>query len=275
VGKKKNKRPKNKKASSRPNPASKSPMTKAQGIDLDAISQLLQSGQYAEGLRLLKATSQPQQRPFLDQWGRKLMKDGDYNTAASLFEIVCQLFPQDDKAFNALAVSNSMAGNQEQALAAMKRCSELAPGSWRHHFNLGKLYMIREEWEEAKTELNASLDGASGPQLSQIQEYFAICQQKIDFPVVDLDGTSNFSVPAAAPSEPAATPAPTAPPAQAEATQVKEFGLSSSKRSNYMQPLPVPSIGRTDNPLNIFLCKRRPASATTRWPALCASVVTG
>lgn len=254
MGKKKNKQSKNRKASSRPNPSSKSPADKEQGLDLDAISQMLQSGQYEEGLRLLKSAPQPGQRPFLDQWGRQLMKEGDFNIAASLFEIVCQLFPQDDKAFNALAVSRSMAGDQEQALAAMKRCTELAPGSWRHHFNLGKLHMLRKEWEEAKAELNASLDGAFGPQLNQIQEYLAICQQKIDFPVVDLNGTDTFSVKATAQSEPAAAPATTP---QAE-TKPKEFGLSSSKSSKTMQPLPAHSIGRTDHPLNILFVQEAP-----------------
>lgn len=253
MGKNKKKRTK-KRQSARAKAPKQSPAPNIPKAEPSEISQLFESGQYEAGINLLKANPQPGQRPLLDQWGRRLMKERDFKNAASLFEIVCQLYPQDDKAFNALAVSNSMAGNQEQALEAMKRCTELAPGSWRHHFNLGKLYILREEWEEAKAELNASLDGATGPQLSQIQEYLSICQQKIDFPVVDLDGTDKFSVPPAAPSE---SPADPAPPVQAE-SKVKEFGLTSSKNSNILEPLPAPPIARTDHPLNILFVQEAP-----------------
>jgi len=150
------------------------------------ISELCEAGKDQEAIKLLKDKAHHQHRYLLEKWGRHFMKEGDFQTAVSLFEIVANLFPEDDKTFNALAVAWSMAGDQEHALSAMKRCVELDPKSNIHHFNLAKLCMLREEWEDAKTELEFCLNRASGQQLFQIKEYVDFCQQKIDFPVVDL-----------------------------------------------------------------------------------------
>ncbi len=161
---------------------------------LDQVEQLLQAGRFPQAMEVLRENAQPQHRRFLEQWGRRCMGQQNFDAAVSLFEVVADLFPDDDKAHNALAVAWSMAGFQDQALEEMRRCVELAPDSWRHRLNLGKLYMVREEWEAAKVELEAALGGASAEYRAQIQEYLAFCQQKLDFPIVELGGMGSGAV---------------------------------------------------------------------------------
>jgi tetratricopeptide (TPR) repeat protein len=254
VGKNKKKQAKKKQAAS-PNGSGQNPAPDAHSADLDGISKLFEAGQYAEGIKKLQAKPELQQRSFLEQWGRRFMKTGDFNTAASIFKLVCQLSPHDDKAQNAVAVAHSMAGNQDQALEAMKRCTELAPDSWRHRFNLGKLYMLREEWENARTELQAAMQDASSQSLPQIHEYMGLCQQKIDFPVVDVSGADSFHPQKSAPAEPNVSPAP---PVHKKDSEVREFGLSSSNGSSAKQPLPTAPIGRAERPLNILFVQEAP-----------------
>ncbi|KMY68994.1 hypothetical protein AAU61_05455 [Desulfocarbo indianensis] len=158
-----------------------------QGLEgLQRAERLFQADQARQAVEFLrgKIEANPEHRAFLERWGRLFMERRAYDSAVLVFQLVAGLFPQDARAHNPLSVALSMAGFQDEALKAMTRCVELAPESWRNRLNLGKLYMLNEDWARAKDTFDA-LEGEIPPGLmSQVVEMKDFCQEKLDFPIV-------------------------------------------------------------------------------------------
>lgn len=153
---------------------------------LQRAERLFQANQARQAVESLqgKLKANTEHRAFLERWGRLFMEQRAYDSAVLVFQLVADLFPQDARAHNPLSVALSMAGFQDQALQSMTRCVELAPESWRNRLNLGKLYMLNEDWARAKDTFDA-LEGEIPPGLmSQVVEMKAFCQEKLDFPIV-------------------------------------------------------------------------------------------
>ncbi len=247
-------------------------------FDVQQVQDFLFTGRLDEALAEIKAhvKADPQGAELLRDWGRKLMDRRQFDTAASVHRRLCQLFPQDAKAYNALAVSLTMAGKLDEALQAMQKAADITPDSLSNNLNLGKLHMLRGEWSLALIYLEKVFYQTQGALREETQKLIDICRENNTSqgtsPSTGLTASFTPPVPEAEQcDEPVSLhptgeflhpdPEPPATPAQA-AARVEPAGppprlQPETAPSRHREPPPCP-VEATDKPLNILFAQESP-----------------
>ena len=102
-------------------------------------------------------------------------KQGEFEDATNLLEEACRKCPDSYDAFVYLGATYAQQGRHNSAIGALKRASEIRPGSPRVHYNLGQAYeaagVPREAWFEYKKalEIDPSYGLARGALISLTQ----------------------------------------------------------------------------------------------------------
>ena len=248
------------------------------GFDAQQVQNFLFTGRLDEALEEIQAHLKADQEggDLLRKWGRELMDRRQFDTAASVHRRLCELFPQDGKAYNALAVSLTMAGKLDEALTAMQKAADINPDSPSNSLNLGKLHMLRGEWSLGLVYLEKVFYQTQGALREEIEKLIDICRTNSTSGDSPGPGglTASFTPPvpeSEMAGEPvglhptgeflAPDPAPTAPPAQA-AARVKPAGTPprlepEPSPARRLEPVPCP-VQATDRPLNILFAQESP-----------------
>jgi Flp pilus assembly protein TadD len=92
--------------------------------------------------------------PLLEELGHMLMARQDFDGASAVHRRWAQADPHNAKAYNSLGASLVSGGWLDAGLRTLQLAVSLDPDNYIYHFNLTKLYMVRSQWEEAKSMLN-------------------------------------------------------------------------------------------------------------------------
>jgi len=65
----------------------------------------------------------------LNQWGGRLMQDGELPNAIAVFALATQLYPDSANTWDSLGEANEAAGNRDAAIAAYRKSLALDPGN--------------------------------------------------------------------------------------------------------------------------------------------------
>ena len=89
--------------------------------------------------------------------GIEKFKNGEFEEAVRIWEDASRLYPDSYDTFVYLGAAYAQQARYNAAIGALKRASEIKPGSPRIHYNLGQAYeaagVPREAWFEYKKAL--------------------------------------------------------------------------------------------------------------------------
>jgi tetratricopeptide (TPR) repeat protein len=106
-------------------------------------------------------------RALLD--GERLLREGDHGRAIAKLERACRRLPQEARAWNYLGLAYHRAGRLEEAQDAYGRAVVLRPEDGAVRFNLGCLYVERDENERAIRELSIYLNADSSSEVAWVK----------------------------------------------------------------------------------------------------------
>ncbi len=124
-------------------------------------------------------------------WGGIYMARQKYDNAVNIFQSLAQLYPNEAGHYNSLGMALFMAGYKDAAMQSIKQAVGLAPTSVIFQGNLGKLYMMSEQWEEAIECFEVMLRKGVGKKTNDILEMVNHCREQMNLPAVALEHYSN------------------------------------------------------------------------------------
>lgn len=122
---------------------------------MQGLKELVDSGRREAFLNMLSEVdlTDPQNTPELPELGNILMRVKDFDSAATIFRAWSEAEPGNAKAFNSLGTALVSSNWLDAGQVALTQAVALEPGQEIYQFNLAKLYMVREMWEQAKSML--------------------------------------------------------------------------------------------------------------------------
>jgi Flp pilus assembly protein TadD len=122
---------------------------------LSRVKELILGSRREDALAMLAGLpeSQVEDVPFLEELGHIFMARQDFDAAGSVYRrwVMCE--PGNAKAFNSLGAALVSGGWLDAALPALQMAVSNDPDKAVYHLNLAKLYMVRNQWEEANAML--------------------------------------------------------------------------------------------------------------------------
>lgn len=193
--------------------------------ELEQARQLMALGRQEEALGLLTSLTQgPAPDPqALHALGRLHMDRQEYAQAASVFRRLTEQSPQEAGLRNSLAMALVMAGQRDEAQPHLEEAARLAPQDAVLQLNLGKFYILRQDYEQGRRVLAALWPWAPAELRDQTLGHLNQCLAHLGLPLMSAAQTLAQTaspppaspVPAAAASAPIVTAAPAASPAPA------------------------------------------------------------
>ena len=127
-----------------------------------------------------------EQLTILDR-GISVFKEGKFEKALPILEEATREYPGSYEAFVYLGAAYAQLARYNAAIGALKRASEIKPGSPRVHYNLGQAYeaarVPKEAWSEYKKslELDANYTLAREAMISLSQRLPKLLSSGIEF----------------------------------------------------------------------------------------------
>ena len=127
-----------------------------------------------------------EQLTILDR-GIAVFKEGKFEKAIPMLEEATREYPESYEAFVYLGATYAQLARYNAAIGALKKASEIKPGSPRVHYNLGQAYeaagVPKEAWSEYKKslELDSNYSLARNAMISLSQRLPKLLSSGIEF----------------------------------------------------------------------------------------------
>jgi tetratricopeptide (TPR) repeat protein len=108
---------------------------------------------------------------------QRLLRDGDHEGAARLFDEAIRLAPHFTRPYNYRALIAWQRGDTDGAIGWLERAVAADPDAWRSHRNLGQLLSSLERWPESATSLKKTVelfDDDAGARLAYARALYAL-----------------------------------------------------------------------------------------------------
>ena len=108
---------------------------------------------------------------------QRLLRDGDHEGAARLFDEAIRIAPHFTRAYNYRALSAWQRGDSAGAIGWLERAVAADPHAWRSHRNLGQLLASLERWQESEKALRKTVelfDDDAGARLAYARVLYAL-----------------------------------------------------------------------------------------------------
>lgn len=153
------------------------------------IKTMVKMGQLEESQRQLEelCPNGTEDSETLVLWGRICMSSQKYDDAANIFQRLVDLHPDVATYLNSLGMALLMGGDEEKAMQNIKQAASMAPDSVIFQSNLGKMFIVREQWAEAIKCFEGILIKGAGEKTNNILEMANHCRERLDLPPVGLE----------------------------------------------------------------------------------------